>query len=798
VKRIVKVLGGIGIALLVLLIILVLTAIWFVRRPWSRMDGEIQVAGLSGPAEVIRDKWGVPHIYAENEHDLFFAQGYVHAQDRLWQMEFNRRTARGTLSQVLGEATLGIDRFMRTLGLREAAERDYAAMDDSTRALVEAYAQGVNAFVEAHRKRLPLEFTILGVDPEPWTPVDSLSWGKVMALSLSGDYSSELLRARVIAELGTEAAQRLMPPYPDGAPVIVPPEARSYAWLREAQLSSRDTLEAALGESRAEWGSNNWVVHGSRSATGMPLLANDTHLGLDMPSVWYENGIHGPGLDSVGYTFPGVPSVVIGHNGRIAWGVTNLGPDVQDLYMERLDDPVRPTKYEFKGEWRDLEIRYETIEVKGQKPVSLKVLETHHGPIINRIAGDLAGAELLALRWTALDTGTLFCAVKLLNRATDWDSFREALSYWDVPSQNFVYADVSGNIGYQTPGNIPIRSADHQGLVPVPGWTGDYEWQGFIPYDELPSVLNPPAGFLATANNKVVPDDYPYHLGYGWAAPYRAQRITDLLAASDQVSIEDMRDIHAQTYSLPAEALVPYLLKTEPQTDLEASALALVADWDLSLEADQPAASVYQVWYWFLVKNTLRDELGDDLFDTFGSSHITTMMSLMPDPEDPWFDDVRTSQMETRSDVVARSLSNAVEWLSQELGDAPHAWAWGRLHTKTFIHQPLGQSGIRLVENLFNSPTIAARGDGFTVDAAGFSFRKPYAMGGGVSQRYIADLSDLDNSRIIHTTGQSGQLFHEHREDFIPLWQNVEYHPMLFGRQAVEDHAEDTLILTPP
>jgi penicillin amidase len=797
-RRMAKLVGVIGVILLVLLLVLMSVAIWFVRRPWSKVDGEIEIPGVSVPVEVIRDQWGVPHIYAENEHDLFFAQGYVHAQDRLWQMEFNRRTSSGTLSEVLGESTLGIDQFMRTLGLREAAQRDWATVDDDTGELLEAYAQGVNAYIEAHSKRLPLEFTILGADPGPWTPVDSLAWGKVMAYSLSGNYTSELLRARVIAELGPEAAQQLMPPYPDGAPVIVPPEARSYAWLENAQLSRPDVLEAALGENRAEWGSNNWVVHGSRTATGMPLLADDTHLGLDMPSVWYENGIHGGRFDSVGYTFPGVPLVVIGHNGQIAWGVTNLGPDVQDLYIEKLDDPVRPTKYQFKGQWRDLQIRYETIEVKNQEPVFLNVLETHHGPIINRVAGDLVGTKPLALRWTALDAGSLFRSVMLLGQATDWDSFRQALSHWDVPSQNFVYADVEGNIGYQTPGKIPIRAAGHQGLVPVPGWTGDYEWQGFIPFDELPSVLNPPTGFVATANNKVVPDDYPYHLSYEWAQPYRAQRITDLLAASEQVSIEDMRDIHAQTYSLPAEALVPYLLEIEPETELEASSLALVRDWDLFLETDRPAASVYQVWYWFLVRNTLRDELGEDLFDTFGSSHIATMMDLMPDATSPWFDDVTTSQVESRSDIVARSLSDAVQWLSQELGDDPGAWAWGKLHTKTFVHMPLGQSGIGLVETLFNSPTIAARGDGFTVDAAPFGFGKPYAMGGGVSQRYIADLSNLDNSRIVHTTGQSGQLFHKHREDFIPLWQNIEYHPMLFGRQAVEGYAETVLVLTPP
>ena len=799
-KRIRKVLIIIGLVLVVMTIVLAGVGTWFVRRPWSRVSGTVSVAGLSAPVEVIRDEWGVPHIYAENERDLFFAQGYVHAQDRLWQMEFSRRIGSGTLSAVLGEATLDTDLFLRTLGLRRAAEKDWALVDDDMRAVMEAYAEGVNAYVEIHRNRLPLEFTILGVDPAPWTPIDTLAWGKVMSYNLGGNFRYELLRARIIAELGEEAAQQLLPPYADGAPVIIPPEASSYAWLRGARFDGLDALAAVLGDSHLDWGSNNWVVHGSRTATGMPLLADDMHLGLDMPAVWYENGLHGGRFDSVGYSFPGVPMIIVGHNNRIAWGVTNLGPDVQDFYIEKLNDPANPTQYEFKDQWQDLQIMPEVIEVKGQSPMTLDVLITRHGPIMNDVIGDLKDAEPMALQWTALEGGYIFKAVRLINLAANWDEFRQALSYWDVPSQNFVYADVDGNIGYQSPGKIPIRAPGHQGLVPVPGWTGEYEWQGFIPFDELPSVFNPPTGFIATANNKVVPDDYPYHLAYEWAAPYRAQRITSLLAADASITIEDIRDIHAQTYSLPAEALRPYLLAVEPENDLQARALAQVEAWDLYNEADRPGASVYQVWYWFLVQNTLRDELSDDLADDYLSNHyihMPLMVEMMAQADNPWFDDVTTPQVETRDEIVRRSLANAADWLSERYGDAPKKWEWGRLHTMTFVHQPLGQSGIGLLENLFNSKTIPARGDNLTVDAASSSFDEPFAVRSGVSQRFIADLSDLGNSVTIHTTGQSGQLFHPHREDFISPWQNVEYHPMLFSREAVEANAEAVLTLRP-
>ena len=798
-RRVGRILATIGIVILVIAVILAGVGVWFVRRPWTKVDGEQSVAGLSAAVEVIRDEWGVPHIYADNEYDLFFTQGYVHAQDRLWQMEFNRRIASGTLSAAVGASTLSTDSFLRTLGLRRAAERDWAGVDPDARVILEAYSDGVNAYIEANRKRLPLEFTILGVDPEPWTPVDILAWGKVMSFDLGGNYSFELLRAQIVAELGAEAAGELLPPYPDEAPVIIPPEALSYAWLRGSDYAGVHSLEAVLGDADAFWGSNNWVVHGSRTATGSPLLADDMHLGLNMPSIWYENGLHGGRFDVVGYSFPGVPMVIVGHNEQIAWGVTNLGPDVQDFYIEKLNDRENPTQYEFMGEWRDLEIIQETIEVKGDEPVTIDVLITGHGPIMNDVIDVAEGAEPLALRWTALESGQLFRAVMQLDLAGNWDEFREALRYWDAPSQNFIFADLDGHIGYQSPGVIPIRAEGHQGLVPAPGWTGEYEWQGYIPFDELPSVYDPPTGYIATANNKVVPDDYPYHIAYEWAAPYRAQRITDLLAADDSITLEDMRNIHSQTYSLPAQALLPYLLAVEPANELEAAALEMAENWDYCCDADCTATSIYQVWYRFLLQNTLGDELGDllDIYEGKQYIHVPMMIDMMVAGDAAWFDDVNTPAIETRDDIARQSLADAVDWLSERLGDEPAKWEWGKLHSMTFVHQPLGQSGIGILEKIFNSKTIAARGDSLTVDAASYSFGGSYEMNHGASQRMIVDLSDLGNSRSIHTTGQSGQVFHKHREDFIDLWQNVEYHPMLFDRPAIEEYAEATLELLP-
>jgi len=787
-------------------VVLVGVGLWFVLAPWPQTSGKVAVASLSAPVQVLRDKWGVPHVYAQNEHDLFFAQGYVQAQDRLWQMEFNRRVGSGKLSAVLGPKTLDIDRFMRTFGLRRAAEKDWEELDEDSRAVLQAYAEGVNAYIESHRGRLPVEFTLLGIKPEPWTPVDSLTFGKLMTFNLGGNHRLELLRASFISKFGEDITQQLLPVYGADKPLIVPSGVQSYAGLGETYLEGLTAVDAILGEPGPVWGSNNWVVHGSRTATGQPLLANDTHLNLGMPNIWYENGLHGGRFESVGFTFAGVPGVVLGHNAHIAWGVSNLNPDVQDFYIEKLNDPEHPTQSEFKGQWEDLKTVSETIQIKKREPLTVNVLITRHGPIMNDVmSGDLKDAPPMALRWTGLEGSRLFQAIIQINLATNWDQFRQALSHWDMPGQNFVYADVEGNIGYQATGRTPIRPAGDQGLMPVIGWTGEHEWQGFVPFEEMPSVLNPPAGFIATANNKIVGDDYPYELAYDWDPGYRAQRITDLLKADDSITVEDMQTIQADTYSLPAEALAHYLLAVQPVNDLEARALKEVETWDWHYETDRSGAAVYQVWYWFLLKNTLDDDLGADAagqylagnYERHGTFQLPMMIKLMAQADEPWFDDKTTSAVETRDDIVRRSLTDSVAWLSERYGNDPAQWTWGRLHTMTFVEAPLGQSGIRLLEKIFNSSATPARGDNFTVNAGSFRYGNPFVMVHGSSQRDIMDLSDLGNSLSIHATGQSGLIFHPHRSDFISLWQGVTYHPMLFTREKIDANTEAVLTLEP-
>jgi penicillin amidase len=792
---------------LVLIALVVIAGLVFyvlVRRAWPEVDGRLAVKGLQGPVEIFRVEPGVPHLYARNAHDLFFAQGYVHAQDRLWQMEFNRLIGQGRLASLFGEGALDVDKLVRTLGLTQAAEKDWQTLSPPTRALLTAYADGVNAYLSTHRGRLPIEFTLLGVDPAPWTPVDSLTWGKLMALNLSQNHPFEILRAHLIAKLGEPVARRLMSPYPATEPTIVPPGVHGYADLAaprppQGMLASLPGFGMMSGKGQA-WGSNGWVVAGSRTASGKPLLVNDTHLGLQMPSVWYQVGLHGGGYDEVGFSFPGMPFVIIGHNQRIAWGITNLCADVEDLYLEKLDDAAHPRRYQFQGAWRDLILRREEIEIKGKPKLTLEVRETLHGPIVNGAIDGLGGSPPTALRWPALGGTRLVDSLAAMNLATDWPSFHRALEAWDTPSVNFVYADADGHIGYQSTARIPIRATGHQGLVPVPGWDGRSEWQGFIPYERMPFLLDPPAGFIVTANNKVVGDDYPYFIAYDMADPYRAERLTQLLAAGKGFTAESLRAIEADTYGIPAATLRPYLLAVKPAGERERKALDEVRRWDLRYEPGSAGASVYEVWYWYLLEDILSDELGPDVFKeyrTVGLSQVPSIIDLMAKPDDPLFDDRRTPAVEHRDDIVRRSLTHAVAWLSKRYGEDPAQWTYGKVHSVTFVHAPLGQSGIAPLERLFNSATFPARGTFFTVDAAMPDFTAPFAVVFGTSQRMTVDFADLEASTWVNSTGQNAQLWNPHREDQIPKWEAVQGYPMRFGAQAVRANPESHLTLEP-
>ncbi len=779
-----------------------------VRRCWPKTDGTVEVEGLQVPVTIIRDDWGIPHIYASNAHDLFFAQGYVHAQDRFWQMEFSRRIGSGRLSEILGESALGQDRFIRTVGWHRAAQRDLEQMGEGPRTVLEDYAEGVNAYISTHQGRLGLEFAVLGltgttVDVEPWAPLNSVTWGKVMAWDLSGNRKTELLRAHVADRLGTTVVDDLVPPYSDDYPVIVTdtPSAASLQTVPDVALEP-----LALGDG-GHLGSNNWVVAGERTETGMPLLANDPHLGIQMPSIWYEIGLHcepvGPDCpyEVVGASFAGTPGVIVGHNERIAWGVTNLGPDVQDLFIEKVN-PENPDQYAYQDQWRDMEIVREQIKVAGRDdPVVVDVRLTHHGPIINDVAGGTEetwafGWQPLALSWTGLQPGTLVKSILLLDQADDWDSFRQALSYWDAPGQNFVYADVEGNIGYQAPGRIPIRAAG-DGTRPVPGWTGEYEWVDTVPFDALPSAFNPTEGYLVTANNAAVPADYPYLITQDWAPGYRACRICQMIESDPALSIDDMRAIQADNTPVWTQEALPYLTALSSDHPRLAEAIELLRTWDGRATRDSASAALFEAFRLHLIDATTDDELGEDLLKEARPQVMNALLNMLPDQMAVWFDDVTTPERETRDEILLEALEEAVADLTESQGSRMETWQWGRMHTASFENQSLGQCGIGPVEALFNRGPFPVDGTLATVNQADYSLSNPYTVSTIASYRHIIDLGDLTRSVSMHTTGQSGHPFHRHYDDMIAPWRDVEHHPMLWEREDVQANAEGVLTLTP-
>ena len=773
----------VGLTAIVLLLAGAGTGTFIIRRAFPQIAGRLVIHGLLAPVEIIRDRWGVPHLYARNTHDLFFAQGYVHAQDRLWQMDFNRRVPSGRLSELFGEATLASDRFLRVVGMRRAAEAEAAHLDAESTGVLAAYAAGVNAYVAGSGSRLPLEFMLLRYRPEPWVPADSLAFGKLLSWTLAGNWRDQLLRAQIIARFGAGGLRTLLPAYPPGAPVIVPAETSLQHIRSDALLRLLDMAPVAQGV-----GSNNWVVSGARTASGHPMLANDPHLEAQMPSIWYEMHLVGGPYDVAGATLPGVPGVIIGHNDRIAWGITNAGPDVQDLYIERFD-PANPGRYVFRGRWQPASTVREVIRVRGRRhPVVETVRLTRHGPVLNDVVNGLN--TFLALRWDALRPGTVSTAVLRLDRAGTWQEFRGALRLWTGPAQNFVYADREGNIGYQLPGRIPIRAAG-DAMVPVPGWTGENEWVGEIPFDRLPRVLNPARGYIVTANNRVVPEGYPYLISQESDPGYRATRIESQLASIPRATIADMERIQMDVASIPALQTVRALDDLRLSREPAAGALANLRAWDGILRADSRPAAIYEAFRMALVPLVFENALGADLYKRYverPEAWEPALIRLLRDRSSPWWGP------EGRQALVARALKQADALLVRRLGPDRAAWSWGRLHAMQFVH-PLGR--LPWLAWLFNANAPPSGGDLFTINNGGFAI-DTFAQTIVASYRQVIDLGDWDRSVAIHTTGQSGLVTNRHYRDFVPLWATGGYHPLLFSRARVQRNADATLTLLPP
>ncbi len=818
--------------------------VWSVRASFPQLEGELKVRGLTGKVTVYRDKTGIPHIYADSPDDLFLAQGYVHAQDRFFEMDFRRHVTAGRLSEMFGSATLTEDKVIRTMGWRKVAEKELPLLGEQTRRYLDAYAGGVNAWMEQNNgfAARSLEYVLLRAtspdySPEPWTPVDSLAWLKAMAWDLRSNMTDEIGRALAASKLPRGRVEQLWPSYPydthqpivtrgsvgergfdqDEEPkksVTEPPGTPATGALIRAAAAIR-AVPSLMGDPAggSGIGSNSWVVGGKHTKSGKPLLSNDPHLSASMPSVWYQTGLHcrakGPEcpFDLTGFSFSGVPGVIIGHNDRISWGFTNLGPDVADLYLERIKDD----SYLFMGDWKPLTTRTETIKVAGGADVQLKVRDSMHGPIISDVLQStkdtLPGmdavfeekGDAVALKWTALEPGRTADAIFALNTAQDWQQFRAAASKFEVPAQNLVYADTAGNIGYQAPGRIPVRSRG-DGTWPVPGWTGEYAWQSTIPFSELPSVYNPPEGYIVTANNAVIdPTRYPYNLTKDWAYGYRSQRILDRLsdAVKDgKVDVAAMSALQQDTDNGFADFLVPKLMDVKIAGPAE-DARELLQKWDRSQGEDSAPAMYFNAVWRHLLIETFNDDLPEGAWPGGGDRWFEVVRVMLDKPNDAFWDDGGTPRTESRDDMLRRAMAQAYDELNAQLGPDVKDWRWGDLHSLKLVHQTFGTSGIGPIEWLFNRGPFPVAGSDDAVNAAGWDVQSDYTVGWLPSMRMVVDLGNLDESQWINLTGASGHAFHDNYWDQAPLWASGRTVPMLAREESVSKAATNVLTLSP-
>ncbi len=751
-------------------------ALWhrLARRPLPQTSGRIKVGGIEGPVRVRRDRWGVPHVEAGSRPDLWLAQGFCHAQDRLWQMDFYRRVARGRVSEFAGPEGLKVDRLMRTLGFRRAAEAEVGRLDPEVLALLESFCAGVNAAAGAARA-LPFEMQLLRLSFEPWSPLDVLTLGKLISLGFATNWERELLRADMARALGPELAARLDPTYPADNPIVTQ-EPWTGEGLEMAEQLGR--VRAAIGWAPEASGSNNWAVSGARSATGSPLLAGDPHLTPSMPGLWYQVGLSHDGRTIRGASLPGLPGIWLGQNDDVAWSFTNVMADVQDLYVERIEGD----RYEFEGEWLPLEIVREEIEVKGRAaPDLLEVRATHHGPIVNEALGADA-SEPLALRWIVFDAPAAYPGIFEMPAARSGPELVACFEQFVAPAQNLVWADRHGSIGYRLIGRLPVRRGACPDL-PKPGWSGEFEWEGTVPLEEMPEVVDPESGFLVTANNRIVGDEFPHHITSDWLDGFRARRIEDLLRERDEHDVESFEEMQSDNFSIPGLEAARRLGRLNPLGQRELSAIERLRSWDGVLDPDSIAGSIYQAFLLRLAREFTRAAIGDrdlserwlDRADNGFLTYVTSswrwhahLMKLWAEGDEaligrPW------------DELVLEALAAALDDLSDRFGPDPEGWRWGRIHEMEFPH-PLGEAN-PILRRLLNR-RLRAGGAQETVSQIAYDPNDPYRAVWAPSWRMVADPAAPERSRWQMFTGQSGHPASSHYDDLQPDWLDGRTQPM--------------------
>lgn len=766
------------------------------KRRLADHQGIHEVKELLHDVEIRRDPQGVPYIYAKNEYDLFFAQGYVHAQDRFWQMEVNRRLSQGRLCEVFGEGALHTDRISRTLGFHRLAKHDLEIMDAKMRKKMLPYVRGVNAWLENHADKLPIEFKLAGYKPEPWKETDILSISRMMGLRLSIGWVHELAALKMVDALGEKAEELLRIRYPEGNPTTLP------NGIEVGDLMPDPMLDALSGPfHQPANGSNAWAISGHRTDTGKPYLCSDPHLPMLMPSVWYQIYLEGGDYRCQGVSIPGIPLIMIGHNNKIAWGITLSFTDIADTYIEEFN-PENPLQYKFQDNWKTVRVEEEAIQIKGKaEPHIEKVTYTDHGVVISSIFD--TGAHKLTLCSSALEPSRLVEGWYSLDKAQNWKEFSTALGYIDAPGLNIVYADVDGNIGHYVTGRSPIRKKGN-GSFPSPGWTGEYDWEGYIPHDQMPHTLNPKRGHIISCNHKMVPDDYPWSLGDAWMNGYRAQRLEELLSDQDRkYQMSDFPAWHMDFQSIPGKQFAAmYRTIKHPDPKVQAAIQRLVS-WDGQLTANSIAGTLYLVTKQQMTHVLVAAQVGQEVRDkavgggldpvVFAHSEyqghdIGLVMDLLHKPDSEWLRNAGGKDA-----VLKKSMELAVEWLSKNMGNSMDKWQWGKLHTVTFPH-PMAVK--KPLDYIFNVGPFPIGGDTDTVCQTAFKPYKPYdAEQACPSYRHIVDMSNFANSQWVLPPGQSGQIGSKHYDDQVQHWLNGKYYPMMWDREQVEAGTKTVLHL---
>jgi len=830
--------------LIALQAIIIVAGVVIFRMPLP--DHEVDVSGLplTDFVEVIRDERGIPHIYGTNVGDILFAQGYVHAQDRFWQLEFWSHLSTGRLASLIGEPGVGADLLFRTFGFNRVALEEYENLPPEFKQDLIHYTDGINAYIESRpQNRLSLEhFFLQFINPEykvgTYEPYYPLAWAKMMAYDLNGNFEQEIRNSKTYNTLTPEIAELLRPPYPDEHPYIVEEWEGKGSFTSVGKSNNIEQLYQALFikyvtkdlQTNQALGSNSWAISGEHTESGLPLLANDPHLSVQLPAIWYENGLHcypknrDCELDVVGFSFAGSPYIVIGHNSHIAWGFTNMGPDVQDLFVEKIN-PSNPNQYEVDGEWRDMDRITEIIEVAGSEPIVIEVRSTHHGPIVSDRSypvnlnpeedqvsfADEARIELpdnfsVSLSWPALIPGNTFVGIRDFNYAKNWEEFRDASKLFEVPAQNLLYADVDGNIAYQSPGKLPIRAEGLVGDLPIPGWLSENDWQGFVPFEELPYTINPSSGYIITANQSVHPEQpWPNYYARG----YRAEAIERVINQyiSEKISVDDMEAMQINNFDYSAAYILPYVFNN---VYVDSNILTAMKEWAISetkfeMNKDSSGAAAWAVFYKNFAEQTFEelvvtDNLGNEISLQPGNSDSTSeiIRALLKDPNHILWDDINTPQKENLTDILERALLLADERIVELFDtDDYDKWSWGELHTITYPTNLLGEAGIPILTNLVNIGPVEAGGSSFAINSTDWGFGEDFTIGSYPSMRMVVDLSNFDNSRTILPSGQSGHVMSKYYDDQVENWIENNMYILNFSREQVELNQKEYMFLRP-